>query len=115
MPKLCPDCGDDHDMLFSNRVTEIYEAIVDMTDPDDRAELMLELAQVFVEDTDDTDQSLGEDVHDLLSDFIEQRMKFERSSMRLARVLMRTLPAYVEAHADMVVEEDTGPGTSKAN
>ncbi len=114
MPKLCPDCGEDHDMLFSKVITEIYKAILDAADSNERAEHMLELAQVFVEETDDTDQHLGEDIHDLLSDFIDKRMQFERSSMRIARVLLRTLPAYVAAHGDEDATPDT-EDTKKAN
>lgn len=111
MPKLCPDCGEDHDMLFSKRVIELYEQIVATTDAYERAELMMEMAEAFVEDTEDTDHHLGEDIHDILTEVIQTKVVSDRKQMALARILMRSLPAYVLEHAPPPEEDDT----SKSN
>lgn len=109
MPKLCTKCGEDHEMLFTKEVIDIYDLVCSTSDQLERAELMIELAQTFIGVTDDTDEHLGEDVHDMLTKVIQNQMVYERSAMALARVLMRTLPGYIEAHKDMEdddIEED---------
>jgi hypothetical protein len=109
MPKLCPDCGEDHDMLFSPRVLDLYYVILQTEDPVQRAELMLEMGETFVGDIDDTDEDLGEDIHEMIGHVIQNRMSYERSVMLLARVMMRSLPSY---HPNVETEVPAGPGPS---
>lgn len=106
MPKLCDKCGEDHEMLFSKEVIALYEEICETDDPVERAALMIEMAELFVNDTDDTDEQLGEDVHDLLTKVIEKRVVYDRSAMALARVIMRTMPSFLDLHEGLD-EEDT--------
>ncbi len=92
-------------MLFSKEVIDLYEEIAATPDPADRYEMLIELAEIFVGQTDDTDHHLGEDIHALVTDFLESRVNFERKAMSLARVLMRSLPTYVLEHAPPEGEE----------
>lgn len=94
-------------MLFSKEVIALYHKIKDESDPSERAELMIEMAELFVEETDDTDPHLGEDVHDIVTEVIQSRIVADRKSMSLARVIMRSIPSYLSDHADLTDDDDT--------
>lgn len=107
--KKCPDCGDDHEVMFSEEVLSLYEEVCEAADKYERADFMIELAKQFCGDADDTDEYLGEDIHALLTEVIQNRVVYERSAMALGRLLMRHIPAYLEVHGSMEEPESSGP------
>lgn len=102
MAKICPDCGEDHEIIFSEEILEFFKEILE-ADKYERAELMIDMAKQFCAEADDTDESIGEDLHSLLTEVIQNRVLFERSALTLARVLIRMLPQYVEAHKPAII------------
>ena len=82
-------------MPFSKEAVDVFKQIQKTEDPSDRVDLMLQLAMVYVNDLDETDEAIGEEIHDMVADVIERRSAYERQAMLLARVLMRSIPPFL--------------------
>jgi hypothetical protein len=112
----CPSCGDVHDDLFSDELVALWRKVQKTEDEQTRFELMVKLAGQFVEDISDTDEGVGETLHGLIANVIESRLAFEKNSLALARVLMRSLPHLVtEGDGDEPTTHRTPATKAKAN
>ncbi len=114
----CPSCGDVHNDLFSDELDARWRRGQKTAHEQSRFELMGKLAGQCVEDISDTDEGVGEELHGLIADVIESRLAFEKHSLALARVLMRSLPHFVakEKEGDEpVTHNKASVDKSKAN
>lgn len=99
-------------MKFTKEIVDLYEQIKETEESDEKIEMMLELAELFVSQTEDTDTSLDEDMHDLIQNVISSRMYADRAAMLLARVILRHMPSYVLEHSSV---DDTDDDISNVN
>lgn len=112
MGKSCPACGEDP-MPFSKEVVALFKKILQTEDDLEKAELMLQLSALFVEDTAETDEDVSEEVHDVVADVVDSRMAYERHAMFLARILLRSIPQYL--HQNPESEEEPSKPVEKSN
>ena len=110
----CPGCGGTHEGPFSRELVDLWRRIQNAEDEDERFELMIRLSEVFVSDISDTDEEIDEDMHGLIANVMESRLDFEKHSLVLARVLLRTLPHHVPEE-DLPATKSPQPGKSKLN
>ena len=108
--KSCPFCGRQHGAPFSKEVIELFQKIRQTVDEDDRADLMVQLARQFTDDVTETDETVDENIHDMISDILESLHRLDQSAMRLARVLVRSIPEYLSA-----TESEKAAAISKSN
>jgi hypothetical protein len=66
---------------------------------------MLALALAFTEEHDFTDFTATDDWHSYIEDFERDKLQYERSALRLARLVCNTLDEYYEG----AEEEDGDP------
>jgi len=87
-------------MTFSKDLIDMYNEVKKTEDPDLRTELLIQMANMFVEDSDCSNEDIGEDVHNMIADVIETRLSYERHALALGRVLMRSIPDYMDEHPE---------------
>jgi len=90
----CESCGETHDGPFPREIVDLWREILNAEEEHERFELMIMLAERFVDDISVTDEKIGEDLHRLVSNVTVSRRAFERHALALARNLMRTLPLH---------------------
>ncbi len=94
------------EFVFSDEIIELYNLICQEDDPDHRATMMIDLAEMFVQSVDVTDHELSEGVHDMVRAVLRDRMYYDQSSMSLARSLMRVLPIFLEKDQTLIESTD---------
>jgi len=87
----CPKCAP-----FSPEVTALYRRIKASQDAVERGELMLQLANRFVEDYDASDDSFTESFHIIVDKYHQQFLNLNQAGLRLGRVLLHVLENHVE-------------------
>ncbi len=88
--RSCSHCGMNHPTL-SKDLLDLFEEVRQAVDPDEKAALMLQLADQFCSDIDITDESFDEGIHDMIDELAEARLVYQNSGLRLARMLVRSL------------------------
>jgi hypothetical protein len=102
-------------MPFSKEAIDLFKMITRSDDDEiEKAEMMLQLANLFVDDTSDTDEGVNEEIHDLVSNVVESRITYERHAMLLARILMRSIPQFLSQNPEANISSDPVE-KSKAN
>jgi hypothetical protein len=113
----CPSCGGTHGPeLFTKELRALWRRVQDATSEEERFELMVKLSEQFISDVSDTDEGIDDDWHALIADVVESRLAFEKHSLVLARVLLRSIPHAVSTSDDEEpVTTRRQPDKSKAN
>lgn len=95
----CPGCGHVHEAPFSAEIRALAARLEATVDPDVRNTLMVELADQFANELDWTDDSLPEEMHATVEDYLQLKAETSASAFRLGRLLMRLIGAY-QRHVD---------------
>jgi hypothetical protein len=90
----CPGCGHVHEAPFSVEIRDIAAQLDAATQADERAALMIELADLYASDFDWTDDNLPEEMHGAVEDYLQLKAETSASAFRLGRLLMRLIGAY---------------------
>lgn len=98
------------DIGLSVRVLTLYRRAKQAQSRKERACVMLALALAFTEEHDFTDFTATDDWHAYIEDFEKDRLRYERSALRLARLVCNTLDEFYEGDEEGV--SDLGMGTS---
>lgn len=76
---------------FHAEVLAIRRKILETTDPDERGDLILKLAQVFDEHYDPADQDFSEQFHHIVDTYHQAFLAYNQAALRLGRVLMHAM------------------------
>lgn len=109
MDDACPNCGEKHDRLFSDRVLDVFRDLEQATDPDERRQLMVELGTEFALDVSADDVIFPETVHALVDEVVKERLVYEQSAARMARLIMDAVAKEADErdHDEAKVETDS--------
>jgi hypothetical protein len=80
----------------SARVLDLYRQACQAKSQKGRARAMLALAIAFTEEHDFTDFTATDDWHAYIEDFEHVRLQYERSALRLARLICNTLEEFYD-------------------
>jgi hypothetical protein len=94
----CPRCAP-----FSPEVLALYKRFQGSADPDERGELLLQLASKFVDDYDPSDDGFMESFHSIVDSYHQNFLSYNQSGLRLGRVLLHI----IENHSDADEQTDT--------
>lgn len=81
---------------ISQRVLDLYRKARRAKTREERANVMLAMAEAFTKEHDFTDFEATDDWHAYIEDFESVRLQYERSALRLARLLLNTLDEYYD-------------------
>lgn len=76
---------------FHAEVLAIRRKILEVTDPDERGDLILKLAQVFDEHYDPADHEFTEQFHHIVDNYHQAYLAYNQAALRLGRVLMHVI------------------------
>ena len=92
----CPHCGEDHEAPFSNEVVSLARRIFELPSGPERAQLVMELAEKYAEESDWSNLNLPEELHTLMEDYVQAKAHLSGTSFRLGRFLLRGIGAFLE-------------------
>jgi hypothetical protein len=118
MPQeFCPDCQTHHDVPFTNDTLELVDTILKLPPGKERAQLMMDLADIFTDTLDDTNIGLPEDLHILAEEYKKTSTAAGAAAARLSRVLLHAVTIYNSHHSTGSNEDpptsEHKPNTSK--
>jgi hypothetical protein len=93
--ELCPHCGYVHERPFSDRALQLYHQVQATKDEGERTQLLAQLANVYAEDFDSTNEEFDDKIHHEVDDFVAARLEFEQAAMQLGRTLLRAMNSYM--------------------
>jgi hypothetical protein len=102
--KKNPSSGKARIQAFPEEVVEIYRALVEEGNSNDREELLESLAQTFAGEVSRTDVTLPESLHTLLERLDAARLAFDQAALRLGRALLPGLAQFVSQMDDKALE-----------
>lgn len=111
--QTCPRCAP-----FSPEVLALYRKLQAAQDPDERGEILLQLAHRFAEDYDSSDEGFTESFHSVMDTYHQAFLTYNQAGLRLGRVLTHVLENHVKNtdDEDAIEEVDTSlPTTLKAD
>jgi len=73
---------------YPKAILHLCQRIQSAETPEERAQLMMQLASSFHQVHDLTDAKLNDDYHDFFEEYERARLKFRQAAMRLARLAM---------------------------
>lgn len=81
---------------FSAEIIALYRRIELTEDPDERGELVLQLARQFSEEHDATDEGFSEGFHSVVDSYNQKFLEYSQAGLRLGRVLLHVLDQYAD-------------------
>ncbi len=102
--ELCPHCGVEHDAPFSADVLALARRILRLEPSEERAQLLMELADQYTNAFDSTDLSLPEDLHAMAEAHLDAKAQAASVALRLGRFLLRAVGTY-DSHREAGEEE----------
>ncbi len=94
----CPECSKTHDVTFSHKLMDLYRRHQNATSREERAALVKEFAQAFVEEHDLTDAELTDDYHLYFEDYEKARKNFDIEALKVSRLAVHVIRDYIEAN-----------------
>lgn len=94
------------EMIFSTEMVDLYQLILEESDPDRRKVMLIDLAEMYLLEVDHSDETIPEYIFNLVNGLQRDRIIYDASSLELARELMRNIPAFEAALEDMPPEEE---------
>ncbi len=92
---------------FSQTLLSLYQSIQDASSKEERGVLMMEFAEAFAEDHDDTDTELIEDCHDYFSEYAKAQVAFRHAAMKLSRIGLECIEQFlVQADITLISAPD---------
>lgn len=104
--KPCPDCGEMHEE-FSGTMLEIYQAVKEAVDPEDRQMLMVALAEEFAAHHDLTDSDLLDEFHQYVEEFHAAQLAYNQKAVRLGRMALQIMEHYMDAKSMLAKTDKT--------
>jgi hypothetical protein len=99
----------------SQRVLELYRQVRRTQTRDERGRVMMALAIAFSQEHDFTDFEATDDWHAYIEEFEEARLRYERSGLRLARLVLNTLDEYYDGDEPEIVATVPPPQSKLIN
>lgn len=90
----CPGCGHVHAAPFSAAFQALAARLDTITTPEERTAFLAELADLFANEADWSDETLPEELHTLVEDYLQLKAETAAASFRLGRYLLRFHGAY---------------------
>lgn len=108
MSEKCVTCGKDHEAPFSEGVLVLARQIFQLPPGDQRNMLVMELVDLYSEDSDWANLHLPEEMHSLMEDYLQAKAHVASAGFRLGRYLLRAVGSY-EQHREGAQQELPAP------
>ena len=95
----CPTCGKDHDAPFDAEVLALSRKIFEMPPGDARNILVMELVDLYSDDSDWSNLHLPEELHALMEEYLQVKAAMAATGFRLGRYLLRAIGNYEQHKA----------------
>ncbi len=112
--KPCPGCGRVHE-IFTPAMKEALAAFEAATDPNEKEEHLIELANLFIDHTDSTNLDVQDDVHALIQAAVEDQLVYHNSVLKVGRLVARSLSYQIarDRLMDKILGQDPPSAPSK--
>jgi hypothetical protein len=110
--EICPSCGIAHANPFSDDVLALARRVLQHDSGEERNTLILELADLYVQESDVGDLSVPEDLHVFVEDCLQAETQVTSANLRLGRFLLRAVEAF--NNHQQGINEDLPDPTAKS-
>lgn len=104
----------DIDPTISDEVLRLYHQATSAKSREQRTEALLELAKVFADEHDLTDITATDDWHSYIEEYIQAKLAFEQTALRLGRLAVNTLEVHFQEN-DVSDEQVAERGSQSLN
>lgn len=94
----CQDCGQNHELPFSQTVVKLYQDFVNSSSQEERVRLASQIAEAYAAEHDRTDPSASEDYHQYFEEYEEARAKLDQAGLKLARLAVHVIGEFLSHH-----------------
>lgn len=93
--------GGEAEFEITDEVERVYRALKSAPDAASRASAMVALAETFARGHDFTDYTATDDWHGYIEEYEQDKLRFDRSALRLGRLLANTLDEFFGETAEV--------------
>lgn len=109
---LAPESSDSSPLPFSDEVLRLVQQIKTTRPKSERMNLMAELALIFADEHDETDEAASDIYHDFIDEYRQAQVSYQQAALRLARLAVQCVDAVLEesqTSIDEIIEKRRVP------
>ena len=106
--ETCTRCGQVHPQPFAEEVIQAFQRVMKAPDTD-KGSCIMEMVQEYAATFDSSNHQMNDEFHHMIDQFIAHQIQFQQTTMRVGRVLMRSLDKFLQEEAERMKGEPKPP------